>query len=76
MEPAPNDAKAVFRKCGTRSQTFAHLSNWPYGYQAHLYEQALDPLAGGIFRQGHQYGRLWGAALATGAEACQRTADV
>lgn len=37
-----------------------------------MHERALDPLAGGIFREGHQCGMLWGACLATAAEAYRR----
>ena len=38
-------------------------------------ERAIDPLAGGVLNQGHQCGMLWGAALATGAEAFRRHGD-
>jgi hypothetical protein len=38
-------------------------------------EVALDPLAGGILNKGHQCGMLWGAVLATGAEAARRYDD-
>lgn len=65
-----------FGKCGTCSQTFAYLLNRSSGQCDPLHEQAVDPLAGGIFRQGHQCGMLWGAALATRAEAFRRTEDV
>ncbi len=71
----PQDAKAVFRKCGTCSQTFAHLMNREYGHPKKEEELALDPLAGGIMNQGHQCGMLWGAALAVGAEAFRRHDD-
>lgn len=74
--PTPNDAKEVFRRCGTCSQTFAFLIDRAYGHHDPLYEKALDPLAGGIFREGHQCGMLWGAALATGAEAFSRADSI
>lgn len=69
------DAKAVFRKCGTCSQTFAHLLNRDFGYTLENEERALDPLAGGIANQGHQCGMLWGAALAIGGEAYRQNED-
>jgi len=75
MNP-PNDAKEVFRECGACSQTFAHLLNREYGHRDPLHEKALYPLAGGIFREGHQCGMLWGAALAAGAEAYRRSDDI
>lgn len=64
-----NDAKKVFRDCGTCSRTFAHLLNREFGHVNEVEEQALNPLAGGIMNQGYQCGMLWGAALAAGAEA-------
>lgn len=69
------DAKAVFRKCGTCSRTFAHLLNRAYGHPKEEAERAIDPLAGGIANQGHQCGMLWGAAMAVGAEAFRRHED-
>ena len=71
----PQDAKAVFRKCGTCSQTFAHLLNRDFGHPMVNEERALDPLAGGIANQGHQCGMLWGAAMALGAEAHRQNED-
>jgi hypothetical protein len=38
-------------------------------------ERAIDPLAGGIMQQGYQCGMLWGASMATGAEAYRKCAD-
>ncbi len=73
MSNPPNDAKAVFGRCGTCSQTFAHLLNRAFAHRDERYEVALDPLAGGIFREGHQCGMLWGATLAVGAEAFRRS---
>jgi hypothetical protein len=71
-----NDTKKLFRQCGTCSQTFAHLVNRENQHRDWLHEKALDPLAGGIFREGQQCGMLWGVALATGAEAYRQTNDV
>ena len=64
--------KEVFRKCGTCSQTFAHILNREFGHPAENEERALDPLAGGISNQGHQCGMLWGACMAVGKEAYRR----
>jgi hypothetical protein len=72
---SPSDAKAVFRSCGTCSQTFAHLLNREFGHPDKVHEKAIDPLAGGVLRHGHQCGMLWGAALAVGAEAYRKTAS-
>ena len=71
----PQDAKAVFRKCGTCSQTFAHLLNRDFGHILENEERALDPLAGGIANQGYQCGMLWGAALAIGGESYRQNED-
>ncbi len=73
MNLPKNDTKEAFRKCGTCSQTFAFLINREYEHHDPIHEKALDTLAGGIFREGHQCGMLWGAALATGAEAYKRS---
>ncbi len=70
------DAKQVFRKCGTCSQTFGHLLNREFGHPKGPEEKALDPLAGGILNRGHQCGMLWGAALAVGAEAYRKHKDI
>lgn len=70
-----NNAKQVFRKCGTCAQTFAHLLNREYGHPSEAHEKALDPMAGGIMRKGHQCGMLWGASLAVSAEAHERFED-
>ncbi|MCR9291041.1 MAG: C-GCAxxG-C-C family protein [Bacteroidetes bacterium] len=67
--------KAVFRKCGTCSQTFAHLLNRAFGNPRETEEHAIDPLAGGIINQGHQCGMLWGTAMAIGTEAFRRFED-
>ena len=69
------DAKAVFRKCGTCSQTFAHLLNRDFGHTLENEERALDPLAGGIANQGYQCGMVWGAALAIGGESHRQNED-
>jgi hypothetical protein len=70
------DAKAVFRKCGTCSQTFAHLLNRDFGHPLENEERALDPLAGGIANQGHQCGMLWGASLAIGGESYRQNENL
>lgn len=69
------NAKAVFRKCGTCSHTFAHLLNREFGYILEDEERAISPLAGGIANQGHQCGMLWGAAMAIGGEAYRQNED-
>lgn len=71
-----NDAKEVFRKCGTCSRTFAFLLNREFGHPKKHEELALNPLAGGILNQGYQCGMLWGAALAVGAESYRRHKDL
>lgn len=76
MNTPSNDAKELFRKCGACSHTFAYIINREYEHQDPLHEKALDTLAGGIFREGHQCGMLWGAAMAAGAEAYRRTDDI
>jgi hypothetical protein len=63
-----NDARKVFRKKGTCSRTFFYLLNREFGNLNPDYEQAIDPLAGGIMQEGHQCGMLWGACLAVGTE--------
>lgn len=70
-----NDAKAVFKECGTCSRTFAHILNREFGHIKEHEERALNPLAGGIMNQGYQCGMLWGAALAAGAEAFRKHQD-
>ena len=74
-EHSVQDAKQVFRDCGTCSQTFGHLMNREFGHPMEVEERALDPLAGGILNEGHQCGMLWGAILAVGAEAYRRYDD-
>jgi hypothetical protein len=69
------DAKKVFRECGTCSQTFGHILNREFGYSKEPEERALDPLAGGIMSTGHQCGMLWGTAMAIGAESFRRHND-
>ena len=72
----PNqNVKDVFMKCGTCSQTFAHLLNREFGNLDEDVEHAMDPLAGGIANHGHQCGMLWGAATAIGAEAFEKYPD-
>lgn len=66
------DVKQTFKECGTCSQTFAHLLNREFGHPKEMEEIAIDPMAGGLLNEGHQCGMLWGAVLATGAEAFRR----
>jgi len=66
------DAKSIFRKCGTCSQTFAHLLNHDFNHPNEIEERALDPLAGGIMNMGYQCGMIWGATLAVGSESFNR----
>lgn len=67
-----NDAKEVFKKCGTCSRSFAHLLNREFAHPKEHEERALNPLAGGIMNKGYQCGMLWGASLAVGAESFRR----
>lgn len=67
-----NDAKDVFKNCGTCSRTFAHILDREFGHIKEHEERALNPLAGGILNQGHQCGMIWGAALAVGAESFRK----
>ena len=71
-----NDAKEVFKKCGTCSRTFAHLLNREFAHPKEQEERALNPLAGGIMNRGHQCGMLWGASLAVGAESFRRNKNL
>ena len=76
IKTANNDAKEVFKKCGTCSRTFAHLLNREFEHIKEHEERALNPLAGGIMNRGHQCGMLWGASLAVGAEAFRRNKNL
>ncbi|WP_273565677.1 C-GCAxxG-C-C family protein [Maribacter halichondriae] len=67
-----NDAKEVFKKCGTCSRTFAHILNREFGHPKEHEERAMNPMAGGIINHGHQCGMIWGAALAVGAESYRK----
>lgn len=67
-----NDARKVFRKKGTCSRTFYYLLNREFGNMKDNEEAAIDPLAGGILKKGHQCGMLWGAALGVGTESFKR----
>ncbi len=67
------DIKKVFWKLGACSHTLFYILNREFGYPLEAEERASDPLAGGINQQGYQCGMLWGAALATGAEAFRRS---
>ncbi|NER15733.1 C-GCAxxG-C-C family protein [Spongiivirga citrea] len=70
-----NDAKEIFKKCGTCSRTFAHILNREFDEVQINEEIALNPLAGGIMNQGHQCGMLWGSSLAIGAAAFRKFED-
>lgn len=72
----PNDAKDVFKACGTCSRTFAHLLNREFSHPNEAMEKAMNPMAGGIMNQGYQCGMLWGAVLAVGGEAYRRHGDL
>ncbi|MCP4219268.1 MAG: C_GCAxxG_C_C family protein [bacterium] len=67
-----NDAKKLFLKLGTCSQTFFHILNREYGHLLDTEERASDPLCGGMMGKGCQCGMLWGAVLAVGAESFRR----
>jgi hypothetical protein len=75
MNMVKNDAKRVFLKKGTCSQTLCYLLDREFGYLKENEERATDPLAGGLMQTGHQCGQLWGAALAVGAESFRRHDD-
>jgi len=70
-----NDAKRLFLKKGTCSQTLCYLLDREFGHLKENEERAADPLAGGLMQGGHQCGMLWGAALAVGAESFRRHDD-
>ena len=71
-----SNAKKIFKEKGTCSRTFEYILNKEFDNPLPNEEQAADPLAGGIMRQGYQCGMLWGATLAIGAEAYKYTNDV
>jgi len=75
MNMVKNDAKRVFLKKGTCSQTLCYLLDREFGQPRENEERATDPLAGGLMQTGHQCGMLWGAALAVGAESFRRHDD-
>lgn len=72
----PNDAKEVFKACGTCSRTFAHILNREFGHPDKAAEKAMNLMAGGIMNQGFQCGMLWGSSLAAGAEAYREYEDL
>lgn len=72
MDAIKNDARRVFLKKGTCSQTLCYLLNREFGHVKENEERATDLLAGGIMRRGQQCGMLWGSALAAGAESFRR----
>jgi len=67
--------KKLFWKLGACSTTLFHILNREFGRELGVEGRAAFPLAGGIMRQGHQCGALWGAALAAGAESFRRSTD-
>lgn len=69
------NAKRIFMKHGTCSQTFFYLLNQEFGYPKQTEEFASDPLAGGLMNTQNQCGMLWGASLAAGAESFRRFND-
>ena len=74
LKPYPG-TKKLFWKLGACSTTLYHILNREFGHALGVEGRAAFPLAGGIMRQGHQCGALWGAALATGAESFRRGSD-
>lgn len=66
------DAKRIFLKKGSCSNTLFFLLNREFGHTSPSEEQASDPLAGGLNATGHQCGMLWGSSLAVGAESFRR----
>ncbi len=69
------DARKALRKLGTCSHSLFYILNREFGYPMETEGRAIDPLAGGIMRQGYQCGMLWGSALAAGAESYRRSND-
>ena len=76
MNAVLNDARRVFLKKGTCSQTLFFLLDREFANPKENEERAADPLAGGIMQRGHQCGMLWGASLAVGAESFPRLPDL
>lgn len=74
LKPYPG-TKKLFWKLGACSTTLYHILNREFGHALGVEGRAAFPLAGGIMRQGHQCGALWGAALATGEESFRRGTD-
>jgi len=74
LKPYPG-TKKLFWKLGACSTTLYHILNREFGHALGVEGRAAFPLAGGIMRQGHQCGALWGAALAAGAESFRRSSD-
>jgi hypothetical protein len=72
MNMVKNDAKRVFLKKGTCSQTLCFLLDREFDNRKENEERASDPLAGGLMQTGQQCGMLWGAALGVGAESFRR----
>ena len=72
-KPKLKGTKRLFLKLGSCSRTLGYIINREFDELKENEERALDPLAGGIIRQGYQCGMLWGSTLAAGAEAYRRT---
>ncbi len=66
------DVKDLFMELGTCSHLYLYLLNRDFGHPMEIEGRALDPMAGGILRNGYQCGMLWGASMAAGAEAFRR----
>ena len=75
-KPPSQEAKKIFRKLGTCSQTFFHILNREFGRSQETKERAADTLSGGLMQKGYQCGMLWGCSLAIGAEAYRRHDDL
>ncbi len=66
--PAIKTATAMFSTGACSTATFQAI-DLAFGHPMEAEERASAPLAGGIGNHGYQCGQLWGAALATGAQA-------
>lgn len=71
-KPHLKGIKRKFLKLGTCSRTLGYILNQEFENPREDAERALDPLAGGILRNGYQCGMLWGVSLAVGTESFQR----
>lgn len=75
-KPHLRGIKRKFIKLGTCSRTLGYIMNQEFENPREDAERALDPLAGGILRNGYQCGMLWGASLAAGIEAYNKHNDL